>query len=395
MLITAETIITGDGKTLLREHGLVLDEGKILAVERLERLRADYPEQELTDFGAATILPGLMDMHIHLAYYDGRSDQGLYDDRLVAYLAQDLARRQLHAGVTTLRDAYCPDGVCRQLALAAAKGWLEAPRLIHCNQALCISGGIDWKIDGTTQVDGVEEIRKAVRCQFRAGAQWIKAMTDWRTPGVAEFSLEELQAIVEESHRLGHKAMAHATMQPALALCIAAGFDSIEHGIHLTLEQGRIMAQRGIAWTPTVYVHQAVYEQLDRLAQEQGLAALSPRQQQTYRIYGEALQAYRDNFLPIYETGVLVTAGTDCPFEGMEQVTVAQELECLVKLGLTPVQAIQTATANPARLLDMEGQIGLLAPGAIADITVAEGDASADVTALKRVRAVFQAGRRI
>jgi len=395
MIISAQTIVSGDGVTVLKNSGVLMREGKIVAVEALDRLLQAYPEEEHLAYGDATILPGMIDMHLHLAYYQGRSDERLYTDHLKAYLALSNAQKMLRAGVTTLRDAYCPTAVCRQLNLAVRKGFVSnVPRIIHCNRALCISGGIDWNVDGTVQVDGPEAVRKAIREELREGAQWTKTMASYRTPGATEFELDELQMIVHETHRKKRKAMAHATMEPALQMCIDAGFDTIEHGTNLTVEQGDQMRKKGIGWVPTIYVHKIVLKRLqDRIgADGSGYDSLTDREKQTHRLYSRTMETYHKNFFNVYNSGVLTMAGTDCPFDGLEYATVAWELECMVECGLDPVKAIATATSNSAQMLELAGEIGILAPGAIADIAVAEGDAIQDITALQRIRAVYQGG---
>lgn len=396
MIITAKTIITGDGVTVLRDGGVVICGDRIKDVGPLAELKRLYVDEEVIDYGEATIIPGMIDMHLHLGFWQGRPDEALYTDHLISYLALNNAQRMLFGGVTTVRDAYCPNGTCRQLSLAAKKGWVKVPRIIHCNRALCITGGIDWQGGGgTVQVDGPEEIRKAVRTEFREGAQWIKAMTSYRTPGVAEFDQDELNMIVHECHRLGHKAMAHATMDPALQWCINAGFDTIEHGTELTLEQARTMIDKGMSWVPTIYIHKAIYERLDAVVQEKGYDALTDREKQTHRLYGKTMETYRKNFLDLYNTGLHTMAGTDCVSAGLEDITIAWELECMVELGLDPVKAIEVGTRNGAKVLDMEGEIGELRTDAIADVVVVDGDASKDITALKRVLEVYQSGEKI
>ena len=396
MIITAKKLICGKDTTVLTNGGLLIEGEKITAVGRAEDLRQNFPHQENIDYGDATILPGLIDMHIHLGIYEHEPDKALFTPHLVAYLALNNAERQLAKGVTTLRDAYSPDAVCRQLALAAKKGWVRVPRIIHCNQALTISGGIDWQYDGTVQVDGPEEIRKAVRRQFLAGALWIKVMGHNRIPGVCDFDQEELNTVVGESHRRGFKAMAHATIQPALQMCIDAGFDTIEHGSHLTIAQGRQMKEKGVAWVPTIYIHKAIYENLRaKIGSENDLSDLTERERQTLELYSQALASYKNNLKPLYDTGAIMLAGTDCVMDGMEDITVAWELACMVEFGLTPLEAIGTATVNAARVLGLDGAIGELSVGAYGDILVVKGDATQDIHALKQVKDVYQAGKRI
>ena len=394
MILTAKRLITGDGETVLQNSGLLLRDGRIAAVDTLSCLQNAYPEEDVLDYGEATILPGLIDMHAHLAYWQAREDGKDFDPYLTACLALHNAKTALQRGVTTLRDVYSDDGLCRQIVRAGEKGLATVPRLIYCNRALCITGGIDWQITGgTVQVDGEWECRKAVRRELRTGATWIKVMTSNRTPGVAEFTQQELDAIVDECHRLGQRAAAHASLQPALQMCIDAGFDTIEHGTELTLAQVEQMCQRGIAWTPTIFVHRFVLDRLARRTGRRDEVGLSGRDLQTYHLYHRSLRCYADNFLRFAETGVTLLAGTDLVFADSPFAAVSEELRCMVDLGLSPLRAIATATGNCARVLGMQGEIGTLAAGAQADLLVVDGDAAAEIGALEQVRAVYQAGR--
>ena len=393
MIIRANTIITGDGKTVLKNGGVRVKEGRIAAVGMADDLARENPADEIVDYGEATILPGLIDMHLHLAYWDSRKDEKLYTPHLVSYLALYNARKMLFGGVTTLRDAFCPDAVCRQLILASQKGFVMVPRIIHCNRALTITGGLDWNIDGTVQVDGAQAIRKAVREEMRAGASWIKAMTSWRTEGVAEFDQDELNMIVGEAHRRGLKAMAHATHEPSLRMCIDAGFDTIEHGTHLTVDDAKEMAEKNIALVPTIYVHKALHGRL--VEKQRGGIKLTPREEETVRLYGKSLEAYKNNLPEIFETSLKILAGTDCPFDGLEDITVAWEMECLVELGMSPVRAIASGTSVSAEVLGLSGEIGVLSPGLAADIIIADKNADTDITALKRIRDVYLGGKKV
>jgi imidazolonepropionase-like amidohydrolase len=392
MIISAQTLITGDGKTVLKDSGVLIVKDKITAVDKTAALLSAHPNEMHTDYGAATILPGLIDMHVHLALYAFRHDEKLYTDHLKAYLALSNAQRLLRNGVTTVRDVFGPNDVCRQLVYAASQNLFQAPRIFYVNKALTISGGLDWAYDGTIQVDGPEEIRKAVREQIRTGATWIKAMCDARTHGLAEFDQDELNAIVRATHHRGCKATAHANLQPALQMCIDAGFDTIEHASRLTVDQAKQMAEKGIAVVTTYYVYEYIYEMMKGpsggvgpfIASEQRLSAIRA-----------TLESYQKNYPEIFRTGVTVLAGTDCPFEGLEHITVAWELECLVKLGMQPVEAIASAASKSAKVLGMEGEIGILAPGAIADITIADAIADKDITALQRIKDVYQNGTKI
>ena len=392
MIISGETLITGDGKTVLKDSGVLVRDGKIAAVDKTAALLSAHPNEQQIDYGAATVLPGLIDMHVHLAFYAFRPDANQYTDHLKAYLALNLAQQFLVNGVTTVRDVFGPSDVCRQLVFAASRGMVKAPRVFYVNKALTCTGGIDWAYDGTIQVDGPEEIRKAVREQVRAGATWIKAMADSRTPGLSEFDQDELNAIVNAARHRGAKATAHANMMPAIQMCIDAGFDTIEHGCRLTLDHAKQMADKGIAIVSTYYVYEYLYETMKAqiAAGDKNLA-----NEQRFHSIRINVETYQKNYPDIYKSGVTVLAGTDCCFGGLEHITVAWELECMVKCGMPPVEAIAAASSRSARVLDMEGQIGILAPGAIADITIADAAADTDITALQRIKDVYQDGRKV
>lgn len=394
MIITAKTLITGDGKTALENGAVCFENDRIIETGPSDLLRSKYSGHEFIDYGEATILPGLIDMHVHLGYFLVRADAELYDDYLVAYQALNNAQRALFSGVTTARDVFGRSGVCRQLLLAAKKGFLRAPRIIYCNRALCITGGIDWKSGGcTVQVDGEEEIVKAVRTEIREGAEWIKMMTSWRTPGVAEFNQAEMNAAVNECHRLGKKIAAHSSIQPSLEMCIEAGFDTIEHGTDLTLEQAKRMADKGIAWVPTMFVHKITFENLVKKIDASGYESLTDREKQTHKLYERCVRTYKDNFLALAGTGVTVLAGTDIVFEGGDAAPVADELKCMTDLGFDNLRAIAAATSSSAKVLGLEGEIGCLKTGAKADILVARGNALKDIGALREVEAVYFDGK--
>ncbi|MCL2007430.1 MAG: amidohydrolase family protein [Treponema sp.] len=394
MIISAKTFINGDGKAVLNDAALCFEKDRIIDAGPAGDIRAKYPGHELIDYGDATILPGLIDMHVHLAYWFMRPDKEIYDDFMVAYFALNNAQRALFSGVTTVRDVFGPSGACRQLALAASRGLVRSPRIIHCNRCLCITGGLDWQSGGgSVQVDGEAEVVKAVRTEIREGAQWIKMMTSGRAQGVAEFSQAEMNAAVNEVHRLGKKIAAHSTSQPSLQMCIDAGYDTIEHGTHLTLDQAKQIRDKGIAWVPTIFIHKFIFERLVKKINESGYESLTEREQRTHWGYERSMKAYTDNFLNLADTGVTVLAGTDMVFDGENPAPVSEELKCMTDLGFDNLRAVATATSSAGKVLGMENEIGSLRPGLKADILIVKGDVSKDIGALKNVEAVYLDGK--
>ncbi len=154
------------------------------------------------------------------------------------------------------------------------------------------------------------EMRRAVRTEIREGADWIKVMTSHRSD-VAEYTQEELNAAVDECHRHNRKAVAHSSRQPALQYCINAGFDTIEHGTDLTLEQILQMKEKGIAWTPTLYVYKSVCEKFTEKVAKNGIETLNYKELLLYNVFVPGHHYYREHFKEFADTGVEITAGTE------------------------------------------------------------------------------------
>jgi imidazolonepropionase-like amidohydrolase len=394
MILTAANAVVGDGKTLLRDTGVLVDQnGRIGEVAPLALLRQQYPHEPVTDYGDATLLPGLCDMHVHLGFYYSQPDLFQYDDFMIFAHAQYQCRLALDRGITTVRDMCSPHGLCQKLRLAAKKGYLAAPRIIHSDAGMCMSGGHGHG-DGIEQVDGPWNIRTAIRRQLREGADWIKLLTSHRSD-IPEFTQEELDAAVDECHRRGVKTAVHAGTQPSIQMCIDAGFDTIEHGTMMTVQQAHQMLEKGLSWTPTIYAYTYLYRVTNEMLEKgEGMGnACEAREMAGMRFYQPAFEAYKNNFKKLYDTGVRVLAGSDMVMYGAPPLPVAKELALMVEYGLSPLAAIQTATQNPAIVLGLEDEMGLLQKGLCADLLVVEGDASAKIENLEKVAAVFQNGR--
>lgn len=394
-LLKAAKVIIGDGKTVIENGGVVYQKDQILAVGPALELQGKYPEAEVRDYGEGTILPGLMDAHIHLGYYWTQPDLHRYNDFMIAYYAQKQAETCLKKGVTTIRDCCGPQFLLETLRLAAEKGFVKAPRILHTDRGICITGGHGHE-DGIEEVDGVENIRHTIRRQKRDGADWIKLLTTNRDD-ICEFTQEELNAGVEEAHRLGMKCVVHSGTQPGIQMCIDAGFDTIEHGNFLTVEQGKQMAVNQQSWTPTMFAYHFLAD-YNKKVQEVGIDH-SNQSTETYShhldFFEASVEAYSKNFKPIYDEGVTILAGTDMVMLEAPDVPIVEELELMVRYGLTPIEAIQTATQNPARVFDLAEVTGQLKAGLQADILVVAGDVTQDIEQLRNVQQVFLAGEMI
>ncbi|GHU79891.1 Xaa-Pro dipeptidase [Clostridia bacterium] len=395
MIVKADTILTGDGKTVLRGSGVLIDEsGHIVKIAPTETLKAGRPEEKLLDYGDATILPGLTDMHVHLGHSETQPDAGVYDEYLKGYLAVSRAKEALSLGITTLRDVSGPNHLCGQLRLAAEKGYIgDIPHIIHTNRGITATGGHGYPGD-CLQVDGPDNLRQAVREEMREGADWIKIMTSHRGD-VSEYTQAELDAAVDEAHRNHVKICVHAGTQPSIGMCIKAGFDTIEHGTFLTAEQAGEMAAKGIYWVPTIIAYTYAHEYLAARRNDTPANSTDRTSQKFLDWFEAARDAYRDNFKANFGTGVTVLCGTDMVLLGAPTVPVNRELQYMVEYGITPVQAVAAATGNCAKALGTAGIRGELLPGAEADILVVSGDVSRDITALNNVVEVFLQGKSV
>lgn len=397
MIIQAKHLVNGDGKTALQDAAVVVKNDKIRDLGPAAEVKGRHPGERVVDYGEATILPGLFDMHEHLAYYYSQPNKEEYDAYLIAYYAQKQASLAFARGITTVRDlGTAPHGLMRDLRRAAELGLLKAPRIINTDSGICMTGGHGWE-DGEEQADGPWNIRAVIRRQLRDGADWIKILTSNRTD-VPEFTQEELDAAVDECHRRNVKTAVHAGTPIAIQMSIDAGFDTIEHGTFMTRAQAEQMAKNGQAWTPTITAYTVLYHFSQQQLEKSGGCADDPvaaRELRGMAYYKPAALAYRDHFKEFYDTGVTVLAGTDMVLRDAPPLPINLELGYMVKYGITPLQAIRTATVNPAKVLGLSGTTGKLETGLQADILVVRGDASSDITALDHVLGVYFGGEKV
>ena len=397
MIIAARYLMTGDGKSVLENKAVLTGaDGKIKRIGAKEILMKEFPEEEYKDYGDATLLPGLFDMHVHLAYWYSQPDSFNYGSQLVMLYALQHAQSAFERGITSVRDMSSAHGVCKNLKLAAEKGFVTIPHITHTDTGMCMSGGHGW--EEVAQVDGPWEVRREIRRQVRDGAEWVKILTTHRSH-IPEYTQEELDAAVDECHRRGIKCGVHAGTNPGIQMCIDAGFDTIEHATFMTLDHAKQMAEKGIAWTPTIMAYTLLYDiSKENLEKNAGAPVNDPvmqKEMKDYQYFEPAYKAYKEHFKEFYDTGITVIAGTDMVMYQSPLLPLPRELQYMVEYGITPVQAIQTATYNPAKVLGVEDERGLVKEGLDADLLVVGGDLSKDITCLNDVKLVTLGGRKV
>ena len=395
------TLIDGTGGPPVADSVVVVnDDGRIEAAGR-RGVIAVPPNAEPIPISGLTLLPGLIDCHDHLGFhgYDLMGRWELNEPQSTRHIRTARVLEQtLLTGYTTVRDAGWLDAGYK---LAVEEGLISGPRLMVAVSPISPTGGLadSCSPSGHHQpprsdpnlpigiANGVDQVRAMVREMVRVGADVIKFATTGgassRTghgPKDVEFGRDEVQALVNEAHALGRKAMCHALGGPGLRLAIEAGADSIEHGTYLDEdpELFPMMADKGTFFVPTftVYIFQ----------RERGTPHGRARSQALRPHHVESLQR-------ALAAGVKVVAGTDAA--GWGHGNNAQELQCLVEAGMTPMQALVAATSWAAECLGLEKEIGTIERGKLADLVVVEGDPLKDVTILQdnsRTKLVMKEG---
>lgn len=390
LLIHAGRVFTAlDDDAVLDDAWVRVEDGRIAEVASSEPSAPG--DVQRIDAPDATLLPGLIDCHVHFALSGGpdwlAEVQQSY--ALSCWRAAAYARATLQAGFTSVRTLGGRDGVDTALRDAQASGFLVAPRIVPANLAICMTGGHGAWIG--READGPEDVRKAVREQLKAGADCIKliatggVMTPGVNPANQQLTDEEMRAGVDEAHKAGRKVAAHAHGADGIRGAVLAGVDSIEHGSLLTDELIELMVARGTFYSVTLSSLDGFKQSPSGSVAEWAMA--KARLMET---------AMADSFVRARKAGVRFVLGTDAGTPFNKHGDNAHELELMVRLGLDPVDGLRAATRNGAELLGKLDDLGTIEPGKAADLVLCEGDVVADVARLcnrANIRFVLQAGR--
>ena len=393
--IDAERMIDARGGPPVEPAVVVVEGERITAAGSPAQIKVPEGAKRIA-LGARTILPGLIDAHVHLKGWrsSNPNDILITPHPLAALRAAADCRRLLHAGFTTVRD--CGGCLGPNLRDAIAAREIPGPRILTAYRGLSQTGRVEkvtWAADITPlrqEVDGVDECRRVVREQIGLCADLIKVSITGRVyapqsdPGQTAYTLEEIRAVVDEAHRMGRRVAAHAQATQGIKNGILAGVDSIEHGIYLDEEACELMRERNTALVPTL----AYFHRIATLGESHGSPAYAVRKAR------EVVDAHMKSFALALRMKLRIGMGTD--FEGSPLFPHGEngmELELMVQGGMPAGDVIVAATATNAAILGIEKKVGTIATGKIADLIAVPGNPLKEISLLRRVEFVMQGGR--
>jgi len=383
----------------LEGYKIIIKEDRILSVDKENE--QELPGDELINLSGKTILPGLINMHVHLTADDKEDlmpDMLSKSDEQLLLQAVSASRLTLKSGVTTVRDCGSRNNLVHWLRDAINQGKLTGPRIISSGMPITITGGHCFYLG--VEVDGTDEIRKVVRSLVKDGADFIKVMvtgggstphTDKKAPS---FTDQELYTAVNEAHCNGRKVAAHAHGTREIIQAVEVGVDTIEHCSFLT-DNGmkaenhilELMKDREIIIVPTVsggirrvYDGSFTVNSFDKFAK------------------GSLVDYFHERFSlfkALYKSGVNILAGNDSGIQGTPHDDFVSELEVMADLGMETKEVIETATCKAAYALGLESEIGTIEAGKKADLLVVEGDPLQDIRILRNTYLVMVAGKQV
>ena len=403
-VVHAGTLLAIPGEAPRENVSLVLDGERILRVdEGLIDPGSLGPDVDLIDLADHFVLPGLMDMHVHLRgelNANRRAEALTLTSETMTLRAQVNGMKTLRAGFTTVRDLGAPPAVIYALRDAIDEGLVQGPRIFAAGSSLAATGG-HGDVDGykaellelwtpDTICDGPVGCRAAVRRAVKFGADWIKitatggVLSDTGTGLNQQMTDDELKEIMDTAHALGVKVAAHAHGVDGINAALRAGVDSIDHGTFLNEDSVKLFRETGAYWVPTLLPGAILPGQMD------GNPFFTPEIREKVDL---ATSASAEGFRLAYRRGVRIAFGTDSGVT--PHGDNAQEFALMVDRGMSEADAIRSATVVTAELLGRSDDLGTLEAGKIADLVAVAGNPLEDITELERVQAVMKGGRLI
>lgn len=392
--IVGATLIDGTGGAPLSEAVVIVNGDRIETVGAHDTVQVP-PNAEIIDAKGKYLLPGLIDSHVHVAAsgYVPTRPKGS-EKAYKTVVAINNLRSALQAGVTTVRDL-CGDRTNLALRTAVERGMLIAPRLFTAGKGICMTGGHGSGEPGFVhEVDTPDDVRKAVREEVKAKADFIKLLSSHRTDW-PEFSEGEIDAGVDEAHRFGLKVAIHAANFVSVRMSAQAGVDTVEHGSFVDEQAADLMAEKEIIIVPTLWVKHDLAERLEKLkatpekfpwGDEKDLHVSATWFKRCVEQLPKTIELVRSK-------GIRIAAGTDFVMADHPWALIPEEMEYLTKLGLSNMEAIESATRIGAESLGKADEFGTVEAGKLADLILVDRNPLEDITAMTEVSWVMKEGK--
>jgi imidazolonepropionase-like amidohydrolase len=394
--ITGATLIDGTGRAPVPEAIVIVGGERIEAVGTRDTVELP-PDIEIIDAKGKYLLPGLIDLHVHI-YHPAFAPLPTKGSKMAyaGVIAVNNLRSALQAGITTVRGVCDVDHLDLAMRTAVKRRLLIGPRLFVAGKGICMTGGHGSELPGVVhEVDGPEAVRKAVRQEVKAGVDLIKLLSSHRTDD-PEFSQKEIDAGVDEAHRLGRKVAIHAASFVSVRMAARAGVDTIEHGSFVDEESADLMAEKGIVLVPTVWVKNYIPTFIDKLkGQPMPLGEFSIDEEEmavSHTWFSRCVEQLPKTIELVRSKGVRIGAGTDNVFPNEPWAMLPTEIEWLTKHGLSNMEAIESATRIGAEALGKKDEFGTVEAGKYADLIVIDRDPLEDITVLGEVSWVMKEG---
>ena len=395
-VVRAGVLIDGSGGPPRERVTVVIRDGRI--AETRAATPADAANPDAIDLTGFHVLPGLIDVHAHLTLsHDPDLDYGTLSGPASGVLGVMHARRTLMAGFTTVRDPFGPYYADVALRDAIAAGWVDGPRMFVSGPVITMTGGHGALGNGAppeheissaavSVADGMDEIRRAVRLHQKHGVDFIKVIatggifTDRSDPGAASYTREEIESAVDEARKRGQRVAAHAHGLEGIRNAVLAGVHSIEHGSYLDAATAALMAERGVFLVPDVYADEYALTHGEAIGLD---AAHLVKARQVSR-------RFRESVILARAAGVKIAFGTDAGV--FPHGDNARQFALYVALGMSPSEALQSATGTAAELIGVSEDVGTVEAGKRADLIAVASSPLDDIRQLEAVRFVMKAG---
>lgn len=397
-LIHAGELLFSANEKALSKQTIIIENDKIVAIKN--GFQTATENQNVIDLSDSFVMPGLMDMHVHLQF-----ELGPHNDAEIATVSPELsgmrsayyAKKTLEAGFTTVRDLGSDPQYMYALRDAIEKGWIDGPRIVAAGGVAITGGHLDSsgvhhelldKFAKKTTCDGPYDCRRATRHAIKYGADWIKVaatggvLTDRATGTGQQMGNDELNEVVNAANTMGRKVAAHAHQEDGIIAALKAGVASVEHGSYAGQKSYQLFKQTGAYLVPTLLAGETVVEMAN------GSSFMSPA------IKAKAIRVGNDmkgNFFNAFQAGVNIAYGTDSGVS--KHGTNAREALLMVQSGMPAQEVLKSATINSAKLLGLEQQIGTIESGKFADIIATKASPIKDIEQLLNISFVMRSGK--